>query len=186
MILKTHFDTFRDKRELPPELKEKHECKGLKLFGETDKQKKLLEVWRDWRKGLSWQDSEGNILKGALDNLLVKGKTLRLIVLDYKTRGYALKEDSHKHYIDQLNIYSFLLQKMGYETGDYNFLLFYIPSRVLPTGEVVFDTQLVKIRAEVNGAEKLFRKAIAILQDKCPKHHKEKLCEWCAMIRYGK
>lgn len=71
---------------------------------------------------------------------------------------------------------------MGYETEEYNFLLFYIPSRVLPTGEVLFDTHLVKMQADVKEAEKLFKKAIAILQGKCPEHHKEKLCEWCALI----
>ncbi len=183
-ILKTHFDSFRDKGELPPELKERSECKGLKLFGTTIQEKEFLEEWRNWRKGLSFKDKDGNILKGALDNLLKKGNKLKLIVLDYKTRGYALKEDTHKHYIDQLNIYSFLLQKMGYETEEYNFLLFYIPSKVLPTGEVLFDTHLVKIQADVKEAEKLFKKAIEVLRGKCPSHHKEKLCEWCVRVEH--
>ena len=36
-ILKVHFDKFRDKKQLPPELCENKECVGMKLF--TDKEK---------------------------------------------------------------------------------------------------------------------------------------------------
>lgn len=181
-VLKKHFDSFRDKGELPPELREKGECKGLKLFGTTPHEKQLLEEWRNWKKGLSWKDNEGNILTGALDNLLKKENNL--LVLDYKTRGYPLKEDTHEHYIDQMNIYNLILRKMGHKTEEYSYLLFYVPSKVLATGEVIFDTHLVKIPADTAAAEKLFKKAISFLQGKCPEHHKEKLCEWCAHVEH--
>ncbi|NTV23219.1 MAG: PD-(D/E)XK nuclease family protein, partial [Nanoarchaeota archaeon] len=95
-ILKEHFDSFIGKDELPPELV-KHKVKAT-LFSD----KNLLETWRDYKKGLSWPDGNGNILKGAVDNILVHGN--KLIVLDYKTRGYELKEDSHEYYRSQLNI----------------------------------------------------------------------------------
>lgn len=171
-ILKEHFDRFRDKEELPPELCNNNHCEGLKLFNN----KELLKVWRNNLKGITWSDKEGNILHGAVDNLLTKGK--KLIVLDFKTRGFPLKEDTHEHYKDQLNIYNFLLRKNNYETEDYSFLLFYVPKEVLPKGEVIFDTELVKIKADIKNADNLFKSAIKLLNGKCPK----KTCEWCEKV----
>jgi len=168
-ILKTHFDKFRDKGELPPELRES-ECKhGCKLFDDAEK----LRIWRNNLKGISFEDKNGNILHGAVDNLLMKGK--KIIVLDYKTRGFPLKEDTHEHYQNQLDIYNFLLRKNGYETEDYAFLLFYVPKEVTPTGEVIFDTTLKKMKIDTKNAESIFNKAIKLLDEECP----EKCCEWC-------
>src|SRR3989344_4003512 len=118
-ILKTHFDKFRDKGKLPPELCDNHNCKDMKLFND----KELLRIWQSNLKGIRWKDEQGNIFYGAVDNVLVKEK--KLIVLDYKTRGYALKEDTAEHYQNQLDIYNFLLRKEGYDTEDYALLLFY-------------------------------------------------------------
>ena len=132
-----------------------------------------LKIWRNNLKGIEYKDKNGNILFGAVDNILVKGK--KLIVLDYKTRGFALKEDTCEHYQNQLEIYNLLLRKNGYETEDYAFLLFYIPREVMPTGEVIFDTHLIKRKIDVEHAEKLFEKAIELLNGDCP----TKTCEWC-------
>ena len=172
-ILKTHFDKFRDKKELPPELCNNKECMNMKLFDDAEK----LRVWRNNLKGISWEDKEGNILHGAVDNLLVKGK--KIIVLDYKTRGFALKEDTHEHYQAQLDIYNFLLRKNNYETEDYAFLLFYVPKEVMPTGEVIFDTTLKKMKIDVKNAEKLWKNAITLLNNKCPGEK----CEWCELVK---
>ncbi len=168
-ILKAHFDKFMKKGTLPPELCNNKECKDMKLFDDEEK----LKVWRSNFKGISWTDKEGNELHGAVDNLLTKGK--KLIVLDYKTRGYALKDDTAEHYRFQQNIYNFLLRKNGYETEDFFFLLFYIPKHVTETGEIVFDNQLVKMSVDVKSAEKTWKKALKLLNSDCPK----KSCEWC-------
>ncbi|MCH7568754.1 MAG: PD-(D/E)XK nuclease family protein [Nanoarchaeota archaeon] len=168
-ILKEHFDKFMDKGQLPPELCENNHCKNMKLFDDHA----LIAIWRSNFKGIRYEDKKGNILRGAVDNILMKGK--KLIVLDYKTRGYPLKDDTADHYQNQLDIYNFLLRKEGYETEDYAFLLFYIPNKVLGTGEVLFDTELVKMKVDVKNAEKIFKKAIKLLNNECP----EKSCEWC-------
>lgn len=171
-ILKTHFDKFRDKGELPPELKNT-ECKDkCKLFDNQE----LMKIWRSNLKGIRWEDKKGNVLFGAVDNILVKGK--KLIVLDYKTRGFAIKEDTAGHYQNQLNLYNFLLRKNGHETEEYAFLLFYIPKEVLESGEVLFDTKLVKMKVNVKNAEKIFKKALTLLNKDCPK----KTCEWCERV----
>jgi hypothetical protein len=168
-VLKEHFNKFRDKGQLPPELCNNSHCEKMKLFDDHE----LLAIWRSNFKGISYEDKEGNILRGAVDNLLMKGK--KLIVLDYKTRGYELKEDTHEHYQDQLDIYNFLLRKAGYQTEDYAFLLFYVPKEVMETGEVIFDTTLKKMKINIKNAEDIFGQAIKLLNSDCPK----KSCEWC-------
>ena len=98
--------------------------------------------------------------------------------MDYKTRGYALKEDTAEHYQNQLDIYNLLLRKNGYETEDFALLLFYVPREVTETGEVIFDTELVKRKIDIKNAEKLFNEAIKLLNGDCPKE----CCEWCEKV----
>jgi hypothetical protein len=173
-ILKQHFDRFMKKNKLPPELCKKEECKGMKLFQDSS----LLDIWRNNLKGISWTDEKGNILHGAVDNLLVKGK--KLVVLDYKTRGYPLKEDTCERYQKQLDIYCFLLKKNSYDVENFGFLLFYMPREVLESGEVIFDTELVKMKTEPENGEKLWKKALKLLEGKCPEKDEE--CVWCKLI----
>ncbi|MFH0711889.1 MAG: PD-(D/E)XK nuclease family protein [archaeon] len=168
-ILKIHFDKFRDKGLLPPELCDNCHCEDMKLFDDSEK----MKVWQNNFKGISWTDKNGNELHGAVDNILMKGK--KLIVLDYKTRGYAVKDDTAEHYRLQQNVYNFLLRKNGYETEDYFFLLFYVPKEVLSTGEVIFDSELVKMKVDVEVAEDEWKSAIKLLNSDCP----TKSCEWC-------
>ncbi len=174
-ILKEHFDRFMKKGKLPPELHES-ECNkgGCKLFQDEEK----LKIWRSNFKGISIKDKEGNILHGAIDNLLIKNK--KLIVLDYKTRGFPLKEDTHKHYQNQLDIYNFLLRENGYKTEDYAFLLFYYPKEVFEKGEVIFNTKLIKMKINVKNAENIWKNALKLLNSPCPKKHEHAECAWCA------
>lgn len=169
-LLKAHFDRFRDNNELPPELK-KH-----KIDAELFHDKELLNVWRNNLKGLEYLNKRYNImLRGAVDNILQKNG--KLIVLDYKTRGFALKKDTAHHYQDQLDIYNFLLRKNGYKTENYAYLLFFIPENILETGEFIFQTELVKMKINVKHAERLFNKAIKVVKGEMPDSNKE--CGWC-------
>ncbi|HLD11265.1 MAG TPA: PD-(D/E)XK nuclease family protein [Candidatus Nanoarchaeia archaeon] len=172
IILKIHFDKFCEKGLLPPELCKNKDCNGLKLFNDPE----IMKAWRSNFKGIRWEDSNENVLFGAIDNLLVKGD--KFVVLDYKTRGFPLKEDTSDHYKDQLDIYNLLLRKNGFKTEDYAYLLFYIPKEVTETGEVSFNTQLVRMDVDVNNAENIFNKALELLKGECP----EKTCEWCKNV----
>jgi hypothetical protein len=172
-ILKLHFDKFMEKGELPPELRELDCVNGCKLFDNKEK----LEIWRSNFKGIEFLDEEsGILLHGAVDNLLIREK--KLIVLDYKTRGFPLKEDTHTHYQTQMDLYNFLLRKNGYETEDFTFLLFYYPNQVTETGEVIFDTKLVEIKTNPENGEKVFKEAITILEQEEPPEPREE-CEFC-------
>lgn len=167
-ILKEYFDSFMEKGMLPPVLGELKDCK---LFDDKD----LLKVWRSNFKGIKFEDKEGNILRGAVDNILVHKK--KLIVLDYKTRGYPLKEDTAAHYQEQMDIYTYLLQKNGYKTEDHAYLLFYHPSFVHEDGSVDFNADLVKMKVDVDNAKRIFKKAVKVLDGKEPKATED--CEWC-------
>ena len=169
-ILKEHFDRFMEKATLPPELKEQDCVKGCKLFNDKEK----LKIWRNNFKGIEYKNEENDVLlHGAVDNLLVKDG--KLIVLDYKTRGFPLKEDTHEHYQVQLDLYNFLLRKNNYKTEDYSYLLFYYPNKVLETGEVIFDTRLIKMKVDIKNAERIWSEALKLLNSACP----SKSCEWC-------
>lgn len=168
-ILKIHFDKFMEQDKLPPELCEDEDCIGMKIFNDKEK----MKIWQSNFKGIQFTDKNGNMLRGAVDNILVKGE--KLIVIDYKTRGYPLKENTAAFSQNQLDTYNFLLRKNGYETEDYTFLLFYIPREVMATGEVIFDTELVKMEVDVKSAEKVWKKALKLLNGDCP----SECCEWC-------
>ena len=62
----------------------------------------------DIRRLFTKDMKEGNILFGAVDNILVKGD--KLIVLDYKTKGFPIKDEKEAadYYQNQLNLYNFL------------------------------------------------------------------------------
>lgn len=171
-VLKAHFDAYRDKGALPPELRE---LSGVKLFDDVE----LLKVWTNNRKGIAWTDSSGNTLRGAIDYLLVKGP--KLIVLDFKTRGYPLKEDTPDPYQDQLDIYNFLLRKNGYATEDYSYMLFYYPESIDSHGHVKFHADLVKLDVSVKNAASLFAKALEALAGREPKPAEE--CGFCAWAK---
>ncbi len=166
-VLKEHFASFGRKGELPPELK----LEGVKLFDNEE----LLKVWQNNFKGIQWTDESGNLLRGAVDIILQKGK--KLLVLDFKTRGYPVKEDTHLHYKDQLDIYNFLLRKNGYLTEDYSYLLFYHPLKVHPDGQVDFHTHLVKMDVDLKNAERIVKDAVKVLTGEMPESAAE--CEFC-------
>lgn len=168
-ILKVHFDSFIGKG-LPPELKE---LKDVKLYDNQEQ----LKIWRSNFKGIQWEDKEKNLFRGAVDNILQKKN--KLIVLDFKTRGFPVKEDTHEHYKDQLDIYNFLLRKNNYETEDYSYLLFYHPEKVNKKGDVVFHTDLIKMPVNIKNAESIFKEAVNILKNPMPKPgEKCGFCKW--------
>lgn len=168
--IKEFFDEHRTRGELPAELSG---LQGAKLFNDQ----RLLDTWRNNFKGLRWQDKEGNILQGALDDVLErKGK---LSCLDFKTKASAPKIDSAHYYELQLSVYNFLLKKNGYKVEDVGHILFYFPEQGYKNQIFRFGTNLIKVRLEPDYAEGIFKQAIQCLRGDLP----EKTCEFCKYIR---
>ena len=175
-VLKAHFDSFRDRKALPPEL---HGV-DAQLFSNTE----LLDVWRNNRKGIQFNDDKGNLIKGAVDDVLQKGS--KLIVLDFKTRGFPVKEDTASHSQLQLDVYNFLLRKAGYETEDYAYLLFYMPKEVGKAGEFIFNSELIKMATSIQNAERAIAKALELLSGKLPEVNDQfQFCKWSGMEGVG-
>lgn len=166
-VIKRYFDFHRLRRRLPVELKQFG--KKAKLFRDRE----LLDEWRNNFKGLRWTDENGNVLMGAVDEILqFKDK---YVVLDFKCRGYPAKESTVDSYKDQLNIYTFLLQENGYKISDHAFLLFYQPQEVTLRGNIIFQTDLINVPVSIDEAKKLFQEAISCLSGHIPKEE----CPFC-------
>ena len=169
-VLKEHFDRHRVRGEVPGEL----DVNGVMLFPDMER----MNVWRSNFKGVSWTDAEGNMLRGAVDEVLQKGR--KLIVLDFKTRGFPCKDDTHEHYVDQLNVYNYLFRKNGFETEDYSYLMFLHPREVTERNTIVFNIELKKVPVDVKAAESLWKGALACLaSSKEPKAGND--CQFCKM-----
>jgi len=118
LVIKDYFDKYRG--EMVPELEGQVEGQ---LMPNLD----LLNKWRNWRMGLEYYDKERDaVLFGALDDCLVYKD--QYIPLDYKTRGFPVKEgDSEKYYQTQLDTYSLLISENGYNVRDFAYLVYYYP-----------------------------------------------------------
>jgi CRISPR/Cas system-associated exonuclease Cas4 (RecB family) len=77
-----------------------------------------------------------------------------------------------------MDIYNLLLHKNNRKTEDYAYLLFYHPHKVLDNGEVLFNTDLVKLKIDVKNAERIFKQAVEVLEGPEPKAGEE--CQYCS------
>ena len=170
-LIKKYFDKYRALGKLPPELEGKLD--GVELFQDGE----LLNKWRNWRSALAYEDLEtGAVLSGMLDDLGVKGR--QFVPLDYKTRGYDVKEGGENFYKNQLNCYGLMLRENQMPPAGYAFLLYYIPKEVAEGGMTRFDVVPKKVDIDPDEALKVLRDAAALLQGPMPETHSE--CIYCA------
>ena len=176
LMLKKRFDFYREKKELPPELKQYN--LDVKLFSD----KETLKIWRNNLKGISCIDeNSGVLLYGAVDEILQREN--KLIVIDFKTRGFDLKEHTANLYKNRINLYNFLLRKNGFETEDYSYLFFYIPEQIKESGEFIFKTNLVKVDISIKDAEDTFQRAVNVLTNNIPKPNPNcRFCYWGKIV----
>ena len=107
LLIKKYFDRYRNVGKLPPELDGKLD--GAELFADQE----LLNKWRNWRNALAYQDPEsGATLSGMLDDLGLQPDKRLFVPLDYKTRGFDVKEGGENFYKNQLNCYGLCFEKM--------------------------------------------------------------------------
>ncbi len=171
-VLKRHFDRHRAEGSIPEELEGKFEGG---LFRDAEK----LKTWRDNRQGLRYSDEESGItLMGAIDDLFVT-KDGKYAPLDFKTRGFPRKENTHEYYQHQMDLYSFLLEKNSLPPADFAILVFYHPTGVDKGHNVVFDPDPVKVPVDRKRGERIFREAAACLLGEKPEPAKGcAFCEW--------
>ncbi len=176
-VLKRHFDEYRKKGQLPKFLKD-HNL-DVKLFNDIT----LLDEWRNNFKGVRYVDKKHNVLlRGAVDEILMRDD--ELVILDFKTRGFPIKEDTHKSYQDQLNLYRFLLVKNGHKVSRRGYLLFFHPLTIMDDGKFILKTEIVDMSLSAEEGEKLFNKAVKVLEGKMPAASKDcGFCKWHGEMR---
>ncbi len=171
-LFKNYFDTYRKKGELPPEIDGKVDGK---LF--TDLKK--LDPWRNinfGRGGLVTQFPDLDlVLRGAIDELLINSKGEH-VQFDFKTRGYPTKEDTHKHYQHQLDLYSLLFARNDLKTANYGYLLFFWPT-TYKKGGANFETKLIKMDVGPERGMKIVKEVHEIINNPKPEAHEK--CQYC-------
>jgi len=172
-LIKEYFDHYRKIGEMPPEIKGKVQGKLLQ-------DQNLLNEWRKTTKTSSprFFDKELNAcLFGGLDECFVDGNYF--IPVDYKTRGFDLKEDSLSYYQTQLDCYTFLLEKEGYRHLSFGYLIYYIPIKVGENGKVQFKVEAHKIETNPKRGYGIFQKAVKCIRGPKPASHSQcKFCSW--------
>ena len=174
LLIKDYFDKYRVVGKLPPEIVGKVDCE---LFPDPE----LLNKWRNWRTGLSYTDPEtGAQLSGALDDLGVVNK--KFVPVDYKTRGFDVKEGGESFYQNQMNCYGFLLRENQMPPAGYAYLIYYIPKELGENGMTRFDVVPKKVSIDPDRALKTFLGAIALVKGPQPERHSE--CEYCSFSHH--
>ncbi len=173
-LLKAEFDTYRAKGEPHPILVEYRI--NAKLFADT----KRLEAWRNNFQGLRWTNpTTGHTLFGAIDDIL-EFPDGSLAVLDYKSSG-AREATVYPSYQLQLDVYTFLLQQLGYAIAPTAFLAFFLAVKDDGfNGRLPFRPQLLEVVPKPQRVPLLFEQAVHLAQsDQLPEPGAEcDVCRW--------
>jgi len=160
-VLRAYFDKYRDKGELPPNMK------GL-VPGKPVKE--LPGQLKYYDEGLAAQ------LSGKLDELLEMDDGT-YSVLDFKTRGSSPNE-MIPAYQNQMDLYTFLLDKNTYKMNGSAYLAYFFPKSA-DGNNFEFELEIKKLSVDTGNAKKLFSDAVKTLQtEQIPDPDPE--CEYCA------
>jgi len=165
LLLKEEFDKYRAKGERHPLLVASNV--PAKLFSDQ----KLLDEWRDNFRGIRYYDEKiGATIFGAVDDILefADGK---LAPLDYKSTGSAVPTVYDRFQL-QLDIYTYLLERKGYETPRKGCLAFYVVDKENGfEDKLPFRKEIQIIDTDPDYVPGIFSEAVELLrQEKAPKH----------------
>lgn len=140
----------------------------------------LLQEWRNNRQGVRWEDGlTGYTLFGAIDDLL-EFPDGSLAVLDYKSSG-AAQIKVYPSYRFQLEVYTFLLNRLGYRTAQEGYLAYFVAVKDDGfEGRLPFRGTMVRVGLNPEPVGNLFREAVAAAEsDRVPPPGEEcDLCRW--------
>lgn len=157
-LLKKEFDQHRVAGTLPGI------CSALegnaKLFTDSGQ----LQTWRNNFQGLRWTDpSSGHTLYGAVDDLL-EFRDGSLAVVDYKSTGSAAPT-IYPSYQLQMDVYTFLLQRLGYRTAPRSYFAFFLVVKDDGfRGRLPFREALVDVTPQPDRVQQLLQDAVAVVQ----------------------
>lgn len=164
-LLKEEFDTYRAKN-LPHPLLTENNIKA-KLFGNQN----LLNQWRNNFAGIRYFDPQLEAtLFGAVDDIL-EFEDGKLAVLDYKSTGSSVANVYDRFQL-QLDAYTFLLEKNGYQTPRKGYLAFYIVDKSRGfIDRLPFRKEIMEIQTNPLDIYELFKEAVNCLRQEKPPAH---------------
>jgi len=165
VLLKKEFDGYREKDEVPPLIFE-NSIRARLFHNQT-----LLNKWRSNFEGIRHYDPDlGAILFGAVDDIL-EFPDGKLAPLDYKSTGSKVANVYDRFQL-QMDIYTYLLEKNGYQTPRKGYLAFYIVDKENGfNNRLPFKKELHEIDTNPDDVTKLFKDAVATLERKAPPPH---------------
>ena len=165
ILLKQEFDDYRTRKE-PHPLIVSHNI-NARLFPNQQ----LLDQWRSNFSGIRYYDAKMDAtLFGAVDDIL-EFPDKKLAPLDYKSTGSAVANIYDRFQL-QMDIYTFLLEKNGFETPRKGYLAFYIVDKQNGFGDrLPFRKELHEIDTNPSDIPELFEEAVNILKRITPPSH---------------
>jgi len=159
LVLKDYFDSYRSLNRTPDCIAD---LEGQSLFKDSAK----LNLWRNWRTGLSCF-VEGVKLIGALDDALIN-EVGEVSPLDNKTKGSMPKDDGSQYYQTQLDCYDLMLKENGYKTSGLAYLAYFWPQEVgeYSNGQIFkFGVKVFQIKCSAESAVNIVKQAKKILEE---------------------
>lgn len=174
-ILKNQMDRFRGKL---PEIMDHPRLAGFVLFDNDA----LMKKYRHWKSSpLKYEDGKGNVLVGALDELLFNPRTGYYAAADWKTKGSEPDQAyCEQYYQKQINIYTFLGECGGLKMSSFGVLQYFFPVDTdVSAGVIPFQSKTFILEANPGAAKDLFDSAIRCLEsDIIPPSSSG--CEYCS------
>ena len=185
VLLKKEFDVCRE-QQIPHRICEEAGLDHIVPFQHED-----MDKWRNsLHGGLAHQiDGTNIILHGGVDDIWYDQQTEEVIVVDYKSQAnkYRVEQESylaggyHQSYKIQLEVYAYLLTKMGFKVSPTGY--FYVCNADRNAdgffGKMLFEETLVAYEWNSDSIEeKLFAMLKILNSDVIPEHNQS--CENCA------
>jgi CRISPR/Cas system-associated exonuclease Cas4 (RecB family) len=166
-LLKEEFDAYREKNFPHPILEES----GIKahLF----KNQKLLNQWRNNLAGIRYFDVELQAtLFGVVDDIL-EFNDGKIAPLDYKSTG-STAMNIYDRFQLQLDTYTFLLEKNGFQTPKKGYLAFYLVDKSRGfIDRLPFRKEIMEIETNPSDIYDIFKDAVSVSKQPNPPAHSQ-------------
>lgn len=164
-LLKEEFDTYRVKNLPHPMLKDNN------INAHLFPNQKLLNQWRNNFAGIRYFDQQLQAtLFGAVDDVLEFDDN-KIAPLDYKSTG-STAANVYDRFQLQLDTYTFLMEKNGFQTPRKGYLAFYIVDKSKGfIDRLPFRKEMVQIDTNPSDIYSIFNDAVLTLRQESPPPH---------------
>jgi hypothetical protein len=164
-LLKEEFDTYRAKNWPHPMLEENN------IKAHLFPNQKLLNQWRNNFAGIRYFDKDLQAtLFGAVDDVL-EFEDGKIAPLDYKSTG-STAANIYDRFQLQLDTYTFLMEKNGYQTPRKGYLAFYIVDKTRGfVDRLPFRKEFLEIETNPSEVYEIFKDAVKVLREPNPPKH---------------